>query len=88
MKAEQRKGTQQPGNVGAPKQEETSSRTSKRPRPEGSTPTDKGRLPKSPRDSNGPGIYKEALTKMKRAILKEKHPEDTLTEDYLPDTVT
>jgi hypothetical protein len=48
---------------------------------EGSTPTETARAPKRPRDSRGPGTYKEALTNMKIAIFKEKYPECQLTED-------
>jgi hypothetical protein len=40
-------GVQQPGNVGAPKQEETLTETLKSPRSEGSTPTETDRPPKS-----------------------------------------
>jgi hypothetical protein len=36
---------------------------------------------KRPRDSWGPGTYKEALTNVKIAILKENYPEEKLTED-------
>jgi hypothetical protein len=36
----------------------------------------------SPRDSSGPGIYKEILTNIKRAIFNENYPEDKLTEDH------
>jgi hypothetical protein len=64
-------GNQQPGNVSAPKQVETSAKTSKRPRSEGSTPTETARNPKRPRDLSGPGTYKEALTNIKIAIFKE-----------------
>jgi hypothetical protein len=38
------------------------------------------RPPKKPRDSSGPGYYKEALTNIKIAIFKETYPEDKLTE--------
>jgi hypothetical protein len=34
-----------------------------------------------PRDSKGPGIYKEALTNIKVAIFRETYPEDKLIED-------
>jgi hypothetical protein len=70
-------GIQQPGNAGAPKQGETL----KRPRSEGSTPTQTARAPKRPRDSKGPGTYKEAVTNIKIAIFREKYAEDKLTED-------
>jgi hypothetical protein len=49
-------GTQQPPNVGMPMQGETSTGTSKRPRPEGRT------LTKRVRPNKIPGTYKEALT--------------------------
>jgi hypothetical protein len=65
----------------APKRGETSTKTSKRPRSEGSTPTETARDPKRPRDLSGPGTYKEALTNIKIAIFKESYPEDKLNED-------
>jgi hypothetical protein len=37
--------------------------------------------PKRPRDSSGPGTYKEVLTNIKIAIFKENYPEDKVTED-------
>jgi hypothetical protein len=75
-------GIQQPGNVGAPKQGETSTETFQRPRSEGSTPTETARSPKKkPRDSSGSGTYKETLTNIKIAIFRETYPEDKLTED-------
>jgi hypothetical protein len=43
-------GIQQPGNASAPKQGENSTKASKRPRSEGSTPTEMARDPKRPRD--------------------------------------
>jgi hypothetical protein len=75
------RGTQQPGNAGTPKHGETSTRTSKRPKLEDTTPTERARPPKRPRDSSGPGTYKEALTNIKIAIFKENYPEDKLTKD-------
>jgi hypothetical protein len=74
-------GIQQPGNAGAPKQGETPTETLKRPRSEGSTPTETARAPKKPRESSGPGTYKEALTNIKLANFRETYPEDKLTED-------
>jgi hypothetical protein len=74
-------GIQQPGNARAPKQGETSAETPKRPRSEGSTPIEMARPPKRPRDSSGPGYYKEALTNIKIAIFKETYSEDKLRED-------
>jgi hypothetical protein len=50
-------GIQKPGNVSATKQGETSTKTPKRPRSEGSTPTETSRPPKRPRDCKGPGNY-------------------------------
>jgi hypothetical protein len=58
-----------------PKQGETLTGTSNRPRPEGSIPTKGSDLQKSP------GTYKEALTNTKIAILKENHHKDKLTEN-------
>jgi hypothetical protein len=63
-----------------PKQGETSTGTPKRLRSESSTPTETARPPKRPRDSSGPGNYKEALTSTKITIFKETYPEDKLTE--------
>jgi hypothetical protein len=74
-------GIQQSGNAGAPKQGEPPNENLKRPRSEGSTPTETARAPKRPRDSKGPGTYKEALTNIKIAIFRETYPEDKLTED-------
>jgi hypothetical protein len=74
-------GIQQPGNVNAPKQGETLTDILKRPRSEGSTPTETARAPKRPRDSKGPGNYKKALTNIKVAIFRETYPEDKLKED-------
>jgi hypothetical protein len=54
-------GIQQRGNASAPKQGETSTKTPKRPKSEGSTPTEMARAPKRPRDFSGPGTYKEGL---------------------------
>ncbi|PNF41014.1 hypothetical protein B7P43_G08808 [Cryptotermes secundus] len=73
-------GSQQPGNVDSPKQGETPTGTFKRPRSEGSTPTELARALKRPRDSKGSGTYKEALANIKVAIFKETYPEDKLTE--------
>jgi hypothetical protein len=64
-----------------PKQGETLTGASKRPRSEGSTPTETVRPPKRPRDSRGPGTYREALTNIKIAIFKENYPDDKLTKD-------
>jgi hypothetical protein len=75
------RGTQQPGNAGLPKHKETLTRTSKRPRPKDSTPTERVRPPKMPRDSSGPGTYEEALTNIKIATFKKNYPEDKLIED-------
>jgi hypothetical protein len=44
---------------------ETLTGTSKRPTPEDSTPIERVRPLKRPRDSSGPGTYKEALTNIK-----------------------
>jgi hypothetical protein len=67
--------------MGMPRQGETPSGTSTRPRPEGSTLTERVRPPKRHRDSRGPGTYKEALTNTKIANLKVNFSEDKLTED-------
>jgi hypothetical protein len=69
-------GIQQPRNVSAPNQGETPTETLKKPRSEGSTPTETVGAPKRPRDSKGPGTYKEALTNIMVAIFRETYPED------------
>jgi hypothetical protein len=74
-------GIQQPGIVSAPKQEETPTESLKRPRSEGSTPTEAARTPKRPRDFKGPETYKEALANIKVAIFRKTYPKDKLTED-------
>jgi hypothetical protein len=66
-----------------PKQGEALTGASKRPRSEGSTPTEQIKLPKRPRASRGPGTYREALTDTKIAIFKENYPDDKLTEEEL-----
>jgi hypothetical protein len=68
-------GIQQPGNANAPKQRETSTKTPKRPRSEGSTPQ------KRPELQKGPGTYKEALTNITIVIFRETYPEDKLNEE-------
>jgi hypothetical protein len=45
------------------------------------------RPPKKSRDSSGPGTYKEVLTNIKIAIIKENHPEDKLTKDEQDQTL-
>jgi hypothetical protein len=74
-------GIQQPGNAGRPKQGETSNEILTRSRSEGSTPTETARAPKRPRDSSGPGTYKEALTNIKIAIFRETYPENKLNAE-------
>jgi hypothetical protein len=73
--------TEQLGNLGTPKQGETLTGTSMRPRPEGSATTERIRPPGRPRDSRGPGSYMKALTNIKISIFKENYTEDKLTED-------
>jgi hypothetical protein len=60
---------------------ETSTETLKRPRSEDSNPTEMASAPKRPRNSCGPGTYKEALTNIKIAIIRETYPENKLTND-------
>jgi hypothetical protein len=67
---------QQSRNAGASKQGESPTETLKRPRSEGSTPTETANAPKRPRDSKGPDTYKEALTNIKIAIFREIYPEN------------
>jgi hypothetical protein len=59
----------------------TPTRTAKRPRPEGSTPTERVTLPKMPRDSRVPETSREVLTNIKIGIFKENYREDKLIED-------
>jgi hypothetical protein len=73
-------GIQQVGNASAPKQGESFTKTPKRPRSEASIPIETARPPERPRDSSGPGYYKEALTNIKISTFKETYPEDMLTE--------
>jgi hypothetical protein len=56
------------------KQGVTLTRTSNKPRPEGSTPTERVRPPKRPRDSSEPGKCRKAATNIKIAFLKENYP--------------
>jgi hypothetical protein len=58
-------GSLQLGTAGSSKQGDTPTETLRRPRSEGSTPTEAARTPKRPRDSKGPGTYKEALAKLR-----------------------
>jgi hypothetical protein len=76
-------GSQQPGNISMPKQEETPTGATKKPRPERSTPTERARPPKGPRDSSGSWTYNEALTNIKIAIFKENYPEDDDDQDHI-----
>jgi hypothetical protein len=61
-------------------QGDTPTKTLKRPRSEGNTPTEAARTPKRHRDSKGPGTYKRALANIKVAIFTETYPIDKLTE--------
>jgi hypothetical protein len=70
--------TQLPENVGMPKHGGTKTRPAKRPKPEGSTPTERFRPLKIPRDSRGPGTFKKALTNIMVAISKKNYSEDKL----------
>jgi hypothetical protein len=63
------------------KLEQTLNGTSKRPRPDSSTPVEKVRPSERPMDSSGPGTYKEALANTQVGIFKEYYPEDKMTED-------
>jgi hypothetical protein len=54
---------------------ETLTRTSKWPRPDGGTPTERIIPLENARYSKGPVTYKEALTKIKISILKESYPD-------------
>jgi hypothetical protein len=74
-------GIQQPGIPSLTKQSKTSTETPKRPRSEGSTPSETVRPPKRPRDWKGPGNYKEELTNIRVAIFKDTFPEDKVTEN-------
>jgi hypothetical protein len=74
-------GSHHAGNLGIPKQEETTTRTSKRPRPECSTPTERVRPLKRTRDSRKPRTDKKPLTNIKIAIFKVGYPQDNLIEE-------
>jgi hypothetical protein len=64
--AEAEKSTEgsKPENTGTPKLAETSTATSKRPRPEGGTSVEWVRPPERSRDSSGPEAHEEALTNL------------------------
>jgi hypothetical protein len=66
-------GIQQPGNASAPKQGEDLTKASKRPRSEGSTPTEMARDPKRPRDLSGPGTYKYLMLVLNRSLLNREY---------------
>jgi hypothetical protein len=74
-------GFQQPGHASRPKPGETSTKPSKRPRSEGSTPIELARESKRSRDLKTPRTYTEALATTKMAIFKELYPEDKLNKD-------
>jgi hypothetical protein len=69
------------GNTGMHNLEETLTGPSKRLRSEGSTSAEEIRPPERPKNSSGPGIYKEALTNIQIGFFKEYYPEDKMTED-------
>jgi hypothetical protein len=60
---------QKSGNADAIKQGETLTEAIKRPRSEGSAPTETARPPKRLRDSSRPGTYKDKLTNIKIALF-------------------
>jgi hypothetical protein len=53
----------------------------KKSRSKESTPVYTLNPPRKPRDSAGPGTYREAVTKVRTVILKEDYPEDKLSEE-------
>jgi hypothetical protein len=64
-------GIEHLGNLRAPKQGETPTGTSDRPKPEDSTPTERIiRLPKSPMGSRVPDTHEETLTSIKISSRK------------------
>jgi hypothetical protein len=73
-------GIQQPGHASTPRQGTTLTKTPKRPRSEECTLTKIVGPPKRPKDTTGPGNFKEALTNTIIAIFIETYPEDKLTE--------
>jgi hypothetical protein len=62
---------QHPGNVSKPKQAETPAKTSTGARSEDGITTGMIRPPKEPRDTRGPGTYKEVLTDIRIATFWE-----------------
>jgi hypothetical protein len=73
-------GLQQPGHLSSPKSGGSSTKVSKRPRSECSTPTEQVNPPKRPRDLTEPENYGDALTNI-RVAIKENYPEDKLSEE-------
>jgi hypothetical protein len=69
--------------MGMPKQGETPTGTDKRPRAEGSTPIERVIPPKVPRDSTGPGTYKEVLINLKISIFKGNYPAEDVQDQIL-----
>jgi hypothetical protein len=76
-----KKGIQQLACVAIPKPVVTLTKMPKRPRSEGSTPTDMANTFKKPTVFTGPGTYREAPTNEQIAILKENYPENKLSEE-------
>jgi hypothetical protein len=56
-------------------------KTPKWPKSDGSTPIDTVNSSKKPKGFTGPGIYREALTNVRIAILKENYPQDRLSKE-------
>jgi hypothetical protein len=74
-------GIQQLRHVAIPKTEGPHIKTPKWPKSDGSTPTDTVNSSKKPKGFTGPGIYREALTNVRIAILKENYPQDRLSKE-------
>jgi hypothetical protein len=69
-------GIQQPGHMAIPMTGGDLTKIHKRPRSKGSNPSDTANPSKKPRDFTEPRTYREALTKVRIAILKENCPEE------------
>jgi hypothetical protein len=74
-------GIQQPAHTGIPKPGGTPTKMPKRPRSVGGTPTYAVNPLKKPRNFIGPGAYREALTDVSIAVLKENYPQNKLSEE-------
>jgi hypothetical protein len=67
--------------VALPKSRDIQTRVPKRQRSESSTPVKEAKLVKRPRYLTGQGMYREALTNVRTAILKDNYQEGKLSEE-------